>query len=222
MASREVEKARRRAKHDLKRTPPYRKVLPSILIVCEGENTEPSYFNAFKFKSAKIEAVGEGYNTTSLIDRTIALAPKGLYDEVWCVFDKDAFPDGKFNSAITKAKSNGFNVAYSNQAFEYWILLHFSDHQGNALPRGRYNSAINQVIQPFGVSYDGNGCKKVTPNLFRLMCSKDDIHRKPRYELAIERARRIYNRFDHASPAQEESSTTVFQLVEHLLEYELA
>lgn len=34
---------------------------PTILIVCEGENTETSYFEQFKLTSATI--IGKGYNT---------------------------------------------------------------------------------------------------------------------------------------------------------------
>jgi hypothetical protein len=40
-----------------------------------------------------------------------------------------------------------------------------------------------------------------------------------RVELAIKRAERNYNQLDHSNPAAEESSTTVFRLVEELLKY---
>ena len=46
------------------------------------------------------------------------------------MFDKDDFSANDFNNAITIAESNNLGVAYSNQAFEYWIILHFDDHQG--------------------------------------------------------------------------------------------
>ena len=220
MASREIEKARRQAKQKLKRRTPHLVVPPTILIVCEGENTEPSYFNALKFKSATVKAVGEGYNTITLVKRAVQLAEKSSYGEVWCVFDKDDFSDFDFNQAITLAKTKGFHIAYSNQAFEFWILLHFNDHQGGALHRDHYNEMINQAIQPFGASYDGNGCKIVTSELFQLMFSKDQTTNKDRIQLAIERAERIYNRLDHSFPAKEESSTTVHVLLKHLLEFQ--
>ena len=62
---------------------------PTILIVCEGENTEPSYFNQFRLSSATVKPVGEGYNTLSLVSRAIELANEKNYEKVWCVFDKD-------------------------------------------------------------------------------------------------------------------------------------
>jgi hypothetical protein len=116
MASREIEKKRRREKRNLTRKRPGLSVLPTILIVCEGKNTEPSYFNALKFKSATIHPVGEGYNTISLVRRAEFLAMQKQYDEVWCVFDKDDFPSEDFNEAIHVALSKGFHVAYSNQS----------------------------------------------------------------------------------------------------------
>ncbi|MBF9019024.1 MULTISPECIES: RloB family protein [unclassified Oceanispirochaeta] len=57
---------------------------------------------------------------------------------------KDDFSDSDFNTAITNAESYGFKVAYSNQAFEYWLILHFNDHQGGSIHRDSYNSIINK------------------------------------------------------------------------------
>ncbi len=73
---------------------------PLILIVCEGENTEPSYFNQFRLSSATVKSIGEGYNTISLVERTEVLKNENQYDQVWCVFDKDDFDDNDFNTAI--------------------------------------------------------------------------------------------------------------------------
>lgn len=192
---------------------------PSILIVCEGENTEPSYFNQFRITSAKVKSVGEGYNTVSLVNRALALAQPGNYDQVWCVFDKDDFNDNDFNSAIKIAVANNFGVAYSNQSFEYWLILHFNDHQGGGMHRNTYHDKINEHLKPFNVTYDGNGTKLIEEDLFELLDGIDIKTSRKRAELAIDRAERNYNYFDHANPAREESSTTVFRLVRELLKY---
>ena len=191
------------------------------MLVCEGTNTEPSYFNALKFKTATIEAVGEGYNTISLVRRADQLAKTRVFDEVWCIFDKDDFPDHDFNQAISLAQSRGFRVAYSNQAFEYWLLLHFNDHQGGSLHRKHYADLINDAVAPLGAWYDGTGSKLVTPELFHLLFGYDEKTKKQRVELAIERAKRVYGRYNHQSPAQEESSTTLHVLLSHLLSFNL-
>lgn len=211
-------KARRRGEQDLNRSTPTKNVKPTILIVCEGVNTEPSYFKQFRLSSATIKAIGKGSNTISLVKQAIDLKVSGSYDEVWCVFDKDEFPAQNFNSAIEIANTNGINVAYSNQAFEYWLILHFEDHQGGAMERSEYTVTINEYLKEFGISYDGNGSKIVDQDFFDLMASRDSDGRK-RIELAVLRAKRNYNQWDHKSLAIEESTTTVFKLVEHIRKY---
>jgi hypothetical protein len=216
---REQLKANRRLEPSIERSEAKLPEKPTILIVCEGENTEPFYFRQFRLSSAIIKSVGEGYNTTSLVNRAIQIANQGSYEQVWCVFDKDDFPDVDFNNAISMAESNNFGVAYSNQAFEYWIILHFDDHQGGGMHRGNYNSKINKLLKPFNITYDGTKSKIITEEIFELLDGIDEKTKKERKITAIERAKRNYNQFDHINPAKEESSTTVFRLVEELLKY---
>ena len=123
-------KAQRRKEPNLERPVPELSQKPSILIVCEGKNTEPSYFNQFRITSAKVKSIGEGYNTISLVNRALELSQQGTYDQVWCVFDMDVkrgadeFAD--FDNAISKALQLGYKIAYSNDAFELWFYLHFN------------------------------------------------------------------------------------------------
>ncbi len=212
-------KAQRRKEPSLERPVAALTEKPSILIVCEGENTEPSYFNQFRIYSAKVKSVGEGYNTVSLVNRAIVLAQQGNYDQVWCVFDKDDFNDNDYNAAIQIAEVNNFGVAYSNQSFEYWFLLHFNDHQGGGMHRNSYNDKINELLKPFNVIYDGNGTKLIEDDFFELLEGIDGKTSRKRVELAIIRAERNYDDFDHKNPAKEESTTTVFKLVRELLKY---
>jgi hypothetical protein len=217
-------KSGRRREPLLERSEPTKIERPTILIVCEGENTEPSYFQQFKLSSATIKPVGEGYNTISLVKRAIQLSTEKQYEQVWCVFDADPKPDNSkqaqnFNEAIKLADKKGFGIAYSNQAFEYWIILHFEDHQGGGMDRCDYNRKINSFLRPFGLVYAGDDSKIITEEIFELLDGIDDKTNKERKELAINRAKRNYDLFDHINPASEESSTTVFRLVEELLKY---
>lgn len=36
------------------------------------------------------------------------------YNQIWCVFDKDDFPDYDFNRTICKAEANNMKVTFSN------------------------------------------------------------------------------------------------------------
>lgn len=213
-------KSSRRKEPDLRRKEPDLASNPFILIVCEGQNTEPSYFYQFRLSSATIKAIGEGYNTTTLVQRAMELSQdsKISFDQVWCVFDKDDNSDEVFNEAICIAENRGFKVAYSNQAFEYWLILHFNDHQGGGISRKRYASILNRYLKKFDLRYDPER-KIITDEIFNVMEGFDAKYKKSRRALAIGRATRNYDRFSHINPASEESSTTVFRLVEELLKF---
>ncbi|MGQ7871457.1 RloB family protein [Sunxiuqinia sp. sy24] len=216
---RELVKKNRRKEVELVRTEPIKIEKPTILIVCEGENTEPSYFRQFRLSSATVKAIGEGYNTVSLVNRAVQLSNKNRYDQVWCVFDKDDFSTNDFNNAIQIANANDFGVAYSNQAFEYWVILHFDDHQGGGMHRNDYDKKINELLKPFGLSYDGKGSKVITEEIFELMDSIDEKLNKNRKYIAIKRAKRNLKKHDENNQALAESSTTVYKLVEELIKY---
>ena len=104
-----------------------REVKQTFLIICEGVNTEPDYFNAFRLTSANVKALGQGMGTLALVHKAIHIKEqeklKGrTYNQNWVVFDKDDFPENDFNSAILLAQQNGFEVAYSNQNSKAWLL----------------------------------------------------------------------------------------------------
>jgi len=216
---RKLLKSNRRKETSLDRIEPTKIEKPTILIVCEGENTEPSYFRQFKLSTASIKAIGEGYNTVSLVNRGIKLASERHYDQVWCVFDKDDFPKVDFNNAIEIANANKFRVAYSNQAFEYWLILHFEDHQGGGMHRDDYDKKINALLKPFGISYDGKASKIITEEFFEILDSFDEKLNKDRKLIAAERAKRNLKNHNMNTPAVAESSTTVYELVEELVKY---
>ncbi|WP_374046970.1 RloB family protein [uncultured Bacteroides sp.] len=67
-------------------------------------------------------------------------------DQCWVGLDKDDFPAKDFNQAITLAQKNIFRVAYSNQAFEYWLLLHFNLYR-DFLHRHSYVDMLSKLIK---------------------------------------------------------------------------
>jgi hypothetical protein len=84
------------------------------LIVCEGEKTEPNYFEAFKqdlpkgiLTTCRIDIEGTGRNTQSLVDEALRLKAiqeqetNRPIDKLWTVFDKDSFIAKDFNNAVS-------------------------------------------------------------------------------------------------------------------------
>ena len=105
----------------------------SFLIICEGENTEPLYFKKFPVPVNTVKIEGGCNTKTKLVDYALEISKKEIYSgrEIWCVFDFDLKPDEAatqpqdFNNAIIKAENNGMKVAWSNDAFELWFVLHY-------------------------------------------------------------------------------------------------
>ncbi|MCU0447507.1 MAG: RloB family protein [Microscillaceae bacterium] len=212
---REKQKAHRQER-DLARNVAIIAEKETFLIICEGKNTEKEYFDGFRLTSATIKAIGTGYNTLSLIEYTekfVELEKKkgNDFDQVWCVFDHDPKPDNplqsqNFNNAIQKAQSLGYKVAYSNQAFEFWYLLHFNPYQGG-MDRSEYDDRLNEHFKIFNVKYGKN--KSKAKRMYSLLFS--------RQKEAIKNAKNAEKIFDKTvTPAKRESTTTVYKLVEEL------
>lgn len=189
-----------------------------FLIVCEGEKTEPDYFNYlrrhFRLTTVEVKIVKAAGNTLQLVEKAYSLAQQDTYDHIWVVFDKDDFPPDRFNQAIAKARQLGYGAAYSNQSFEYWLLLHFEDHQGGPMPRSDYLQKLNHCLKPHGLSLHAKG---LSPACFHLLVEAPVGQQETRMVVAITRAKGILRRHEGKAPADAESSTTVFELVEQLL-----
>jgi hypothetical protein len=126
-----------------------------ILIVCEGEKTEPNYFEAIKKKLpprvAEVRIHGEGANTLTLVDtacelRDVRAGGDYQFDQVWVVFDRDSFPADDFDNAIARAEARGMKCAWSNEAFELWYILHF-EYRNTEMPRGDYQRKLDTLLQ---------------------------------------------------------------------------
>ncbi len=220
----DAKKRKRRQEPELERKKPKKPKKAKFLIICEGQNTEISYFKRFKLTYAEIEPIGEGYNTTSLINRAIFIIDQKKkqgkkFDQIWVVFDKDDFSDFKFNKAIEIAKKNKIKVAFSNQGFEYWLILHFQDNQGGKIHRKRYGKILNKHLTKFDTYFDYKKSKLINDDIFDLLLSKPKNRKRTRQKNAIIRANKIFNEKKHLTPAKTESCTTVFKLIKQLERY---
>ena len=195
--------ARQRGHHrrrGLQRRVNVRELRQRFLIVCEGEKTEPSYFDDLRVRGripGKVKGIGE--SPVRVVKHAIKLMKEDDYDQVWCVFDRDIFPVKNFNAALRLAEKHGIKVAYSNEAFELWYVLHFNYHQ-SATARRLYVERLNDLL---GVPYEKN----------RL-----DMYERleDRQEIAIRNAERLLNNYDPSRPAHDNPSTTVHLLVQEL------
>lgn len=206
-------------RQERKRTVNERNFRLYYLIVCEGERTEPNYFESLKKElpvglvSIKIE--GTGRNTTSLVRHTISLANQSTrkFDKVWAVFDKDSFPDRNFNNAITIANANNIKCAWSNEAFELWFLLHFQ-YVNHAMSRTDYKAFLEREIIKRSNKEEYRYAKN-DPNTFNIL---KEYGNQNQAIIWAKKLKRIYKdqRFAAHNPC-----TMVYELIEDLLNYSL-
>ena len=136
---------------------------PLILIVCEGENTEPQYLDGF-VKACKNPRVRIRLHDGTGVPMTLVRIAKDAkadaakrakregddflrYDSVWCVFDVDQHPD--IPAAMTMANDNGIDLAISSPCFELWLILHFRD-----CPGGMHRHKLLNLMKKHIADYD--------------------------------------------------------------------
>ncbi|MBQ3344979.1 MAG: RloB domain-containing protein [Kiritimatiellae bacterium] len=210
-----------------------------FLIVCEGEETEPNYFNSIAAQLPKdmvnrITVKGVGRNTLHLIDaakeeiakRRAARLPDYYY--VWLVFDRDEFPADHFNRTIDSVESinkqnmslppkarrcEHWKCAWSNEAFELWYVLHFREQLGGAVSRTQYQKMLEEDIRAC-TAEKSFAYKKNDPQMFARL--------KKYMPEAIRRAKRALEgqlQSKGASWADMNPATRVHELVGLLMAY---
>jgi hypothetical protein len=218
------EQLKRYSREESKRIKNIRSKRKYYLIVCEGEATEPNYFEGLKHDLPKgvltayqIDIDGTGRNTQSLVEQALKL--KLAYekntgrsiDRLWVVFDKDSFAASDFNNAITRCENTNPSIgcAWSNEAFELWYLLHFHYYQ-NAMTRQQYQGLLEQNLQPFiGGDYR---YQKNSTEMYNLLKKYGSI------DGAIRNAKRLTEMFENKKDyANQNPCTMVHLLIGELL-----
>lgn len=189
----------------------------SFLIVTEGQKTEPNYFKGLSdyikekygfgpdVKSPIIDIRGEGKCTCSLVHSAVQIAKKShiMYEHQWVVFDKDDFTD--FDEAIQLAQDSGFEAGWSNQSFEFWLLLHFY-YCDSALHRTEWNEKLDEQFKKMGISKDGY--EKNNPDIFEIATTKGSLKSAISYSMNINEK---YH--DSTPPSERDPSNTVYKLI---------
>ncbi len=194
-----------------------REQYPSFHLFCEGENTEPLYFNQFPISNIA-HCMGYGETKSKLVKTALNYKRENRItnrsnDQIWVVFDYDydgmKQPKQKedFNNAIIKAEKNNIKWAVSNDAFELWYLLHFESCNAQEL-RKWYNKRIEKYT---GESYDKD--RKIAMKMYDVLLS-----RQPE---AIHRAINLKSKYDDSDRAFADKNpfTSVHELVVELNRY---
>ena len=190
------------------------------LIVTEGTDTEPQYFEAIKkiidenFRDhIQLRVEGMGDNTLSLFEKAkrIAFESANEYKHIWVVYDTDDFPADHVNKTAALCKKISteemiFHPVWSNQCIELWFLLHFGFYHSD-LHRSEYWPKLSDYLNKMGYGdYSKN---------------RDDIYTilRPFMEIAIANARRLDKLNEGKTPSASAPGTKVYKIIEKLKPY---
>lgn len=206
-----------------------------FLIVCEDEATEPSYFKQFKSKFPEetlyIKTVGTGRDSKGVIEKAIeereAFKLKLEYyrkeiDFVWAVFDKDDADENetkikRFNDAFEIAERENIQIAYSNEAFELWLLLHITSIEENKpLPRYEIYAKLQSQIRKSAEKYNDYIYDHEKPKENRIVEIINEIGNE---EQAIKKAGKLLDYHRNKKPIEANPSTKVHILVKELRDW---
>lgn len=224
-------KLKKFAKKEAKeRTVRFRRYEYLFLIVCEDEKTEPSYFNKyieyFPEETLYLKPVGTGRDPKGVVERAIIekeileLKAKKEVDFIWVVFDKDDADENatkikNFEDAFSIANNQNFEIAYSNEVFELWLLLHFIDIDKNTpIPRKEIYRLLKEEFQKIDgykdYDYDHYTIDERTIEI---------VFKAGNQELAIKRAEALLEHHTENKPLNANPSTKVHLLIKEILDW---
>ena len=209
--------------------------IPDVIIACEDGVSSPTYFKQIVAKLIQEKRITQD---SFVIANHNHSNPSGVLEDLkkhtcnngktyknfehkWIVIDRDiARVNGgghskeDFNLAFNKAKKDKVQVAYSNDSFELWYLLHF-EYRDTAILR---DEILDEVIKKLKAKnqhkfslLDKTTIKQAnfTKQIFEELIILQDV--------AIRNAKKLLDSYgDNHHPENENPSTTVHLLVKIL------
>ena len=157
-----------RTRSNLRRRQDFKTPNKIELIVCEGEKTEPAYFETLRSRlrltAVRIKVISQSESEPIVVvEHAIAkkkeMAKLGIpYEKVWCVVDVEIPPHKTLNKAWEKAReTDGLELILTNPCIEYWFLLHFEKHTapfGNNVDVMSALKAVHQSYKKSRIDFD--------------------------------------------------------------------
>lgn len=193
----------------------------NVLIVTNGEQ-EKIYFDIIRKRNKsdyKLEISKQNGNISNILDIAIAKKANNTYNDVWCVFDIDQEQAyGILQPAIQKARQNCIRLAYSNIAFEIWLIFHYKENIPAYLRIDDYGKEILDIINAKNIAPQARQYNKTDEKIiakFVNQVANGKINSMRVYQLKVKEHEA--NNGNTNYPFWEWRSTTnIFQLIEKL------
>jgi len=173
------------------------------------------YFKSFPVRTANVISYGLGSSKTKLVELAIDARKEDKEEEVWGVFDMDIQPDNAerikedYENAIELALSKNIKVAYSNDAFELWFILHYQ-YFDNQWTRYEYYDKLSEL---WNCNYEKVGKNIAFAKTIYKRLEEDENADQTQ---AIGRANKLLENQKDLKYAEKNPSTNVHNLVEEL------
>lgn len=143
--------------------------IQSIIVVTEGEKSEPNYLTEIRNlpggdRSKRMRPIkGNGKSAVQLLDLMkdeLSDSPLIYGDEAWIVFDVDSNSSDEIAKLEKWEKTHeNYHIVISNPKIEYWFLLHF--HNGNGVGT---KENCDRLLKKFHPNYEKEfNSKFITP-----------------------------------------------------------
>jgi len=222
-------------KRDFEREKAKKEVVKSVIIACEDSVSSPTYFQMIIDKLIEIKKItpnsvvivphDSSTNPTGVLNNLKSYKKDGVdwkeFEHKWIVIDRDKEYKGgghsteDFNNALNNAKSRRkdlhVDVAYANDSFELWYLLHF-EYRNTPIMR---DEIIEKVIEKLKGTEPHIFSKLTKENIKNENYSKHIFNTLEKFqENAIENAKKLLASYgDSHNPECDNPSTNIFELV---------
>lgn len=186
----------------------------SVLISLEDTKSSKYYFEELlkdKGLKGKITFADHiGTNPAKVLEALKKYKDKNTHEKFekeWIVFDKDSYRKDEIDSVVTSAKQKGVCIAFSNESYELWIILHFEK-----LERWTTREELNKKLKKIFKDKYGKEYKKSSKDIYKMIIGMQGN--------AITNAKNLYNMHDKNGKLSNygvcNPMTTMYKLVEYL------
>lgn len=206
----------------------------SVIIACEDEASAPTYFKMI-VKSLKdnklitqdsLVIADHKHNTpTGVLSDLLNHKEDGKsykdFEHKWIVIDRDTprvngggHTKDDFNGALSSAKSKKVEVAYANDSYELWYLLHFNPRTTAILRDEILKEIIKKLKEKNPIKFRDLDNENIKNEEYAKLIYEELLELQPK---AIKNAKNLLLSYGEThNPESDNPSTTIHKLVEIL------